>query len=127
MILVDTSSLVHLLRKKGDLQIKERVRQLFRAGDAAICEMVALELWMGVGSAEDAADVEEITQSMPFLPVSDEVWGHARVLAGCCRRNGTPVPATDILIAACAFVHGARIETADAHFEVLERFRGLRS
>lgn len=123
MTLVDTSSLVHLLRKKGDPIVKERVRRLFRTGDVAICEMVAVELWMGVGSPEDAEDVGELIEKIPFLPIDDHVWRRARTLAGSCRRSGMPMPASDVLIAACAFVHRAKIDTEDAHFEVLEGFR----
>ena len=48
MILLDTSSLVHFLRRKGDPEVKERVRGILRGGDAAICPMVEVELSMGV-------------------------------------------------------------------------------
>jgi predicted nucleic acid-binding protein len=123
MTLVDTSSLIHLLRKKGDPDVKERVRRLFRLGDVVICDMVAVELWMGVGSREDEANVRELTDVVPFLPIDSTVWRRARELAACCRRSGMPVPASDVLIAACAFVHRAKIDTEDAHFEILERFR----
>lgn len=33
------------------------------------------------------------------------------------------VPATDLLISACARHHGAELETADADFELLEGLR----
>ncbi len=48
MTLIATSSFVHFLCRKGDPIVKERVRSLLTSGDAAICELVAVELWMGV-------------------------------------------------------------------------------
>ncbi len=119
MILLDTSSLVHFLRKKGDPEVKERVRAILRGGDAAICPMVEVELAMGVGSARDGREVEELCGLLISLPVDRNVWEEAARLGRACRRNGTPVPASDLVIAACARVHDARIEAVDAHFRVL--------
>jgi predicted nucleic acid-binding protein len=119
MILLDTSSLVHFLRRKGDPAVKERVRGILRSGDAAICPMVAVELSMGVGSEKDRRDVEELCELLISLPIDESVWAEAMHLGRVCRRVGRPVPASDLVIAACARVHGARIEAADAHFEVI--------
>ena len=43
------------------------------------------------------------------------------------RRNGNPtVPATALLIAACARHHGAQLETSDTDFELLKNLRVAR-
>jgi len=121
MTLVDTSSLVHFLRRKGDALVKERVRRLLTADEAAICEIVAVELWMGVGSKEDARDVKELTALLPCLEINAAVWTLARQLAQRCREAGEPVPSSDLVIASCAFAHGASLESEDVHFATLRR------
>jgi predicted nucleic acid-binding protein len=63
--------------------------------------------------------VEELCELLISLPIDESVWAEAMHLGRVCRRVGRPVPASDLVIAACARVHGARIEATDAHFEVI--------
>lgn len=123
MTLIDTSSLVHFLRRKGDPVVKERVRALLRGGDAALCPMIRVELAMGVASPRDSKQVEALCAAMIELPITAEVWAEAERLGRGCRALGKPVPASDLLIAATAFVHGAAVEAEDGHFVLLENLR----
>ncbi|HEX5176715.1 MAG TPA: PIN domain-containing protein [Chthoniobacteraceae bacterium] len=123
MTLLDTSSLVHLLRRKGDPAVKERVNSILLRGDAAICDMVEVELWMGVATKEDEKDVVELSALLVSLPIDQAVWQRAKGLAAACRKAGTPVPASDSVIAACAFVHGTGLDYEDEHFRFLEKLR----
>ncbi len=123
MTLIDTSSLVHFLRQKGDPAIKARVKGILGRGDAVLCDLVVVELWMGVAGSQDERDVARMTRTLPCLPTNEDVWRLARALGSRCRQSGTPVPSSDLLIAACAFAHGAEIETADAHFGLLREAR----
>jgi len=123
MTLIDTSSLVHLFRRKGDPVVKDRVNALLLGGDTAICPMIEVELWMGVGSKTDERDVIELSALLLSLPINAAVWKRAKELAAGCRKAGTPVPAADSVIAACAFVHGASLDFEDEHFRLLERLR----
>lgn len=123
MTLLDTSSLVHLLRRKGDPAIRDRVQAILLRGDGAICDMVEVELWMGVASAEDEKDVSELAGLLVSLPIDQAVWERAKALAAACRKAGTPVPSPDCVIAACAFVHAVDLDYEDLHFGLLEGFR----
>lgn len=123
MILVDTSSWVPFLRKDGKLEIKARVVRILQEGSAVICPVVLAELWMGAGSPDDQAHVRQLEDVLPCLPMSDGVWERTYALARTCRARGTPVPASDLMIAACAFVHRASIEASDRHFLTLESYR----
>jgi predicted nucleic acid-binding protein len=123
MILVDTSSLVHFLRRKGEAQAKERVRAILRRGDAALCPMIRVELAMGVASDRDSKQVAALCDAMVDLPITDAVWTEAERLGRECRRLGKPVPASDLVIAAAAFVHGAAVEAEDEHFRLLDTLR----
>ena len=120
MKLVDTSSWVHQIRRRGDPSVRARVEELLKAGEAAWCPIVRLELWAGVGSASDRALLRDYQQRLPELDINSEVWQKACDLADRCRRAGKTAPPHDIAIAACAKYHGVEVEHDDFHFELLK-------
>ena len=117
--LVDSSSWVHCLRRRGDAVIAERVRRLLESGEAAWCPAVRLELWNGAGSETDRRILRDFEQTLPELPITDDVWPAACALAQRSRSAGQTAPAIDILIAACALHHRVQLEHADRHFDAL--------
>ena len=125
MILVDTSSLIHLLRQKGDLVIKKRISLLVANDLVATCPMVITELLMGASTQEDKNDVNALCSLLHYLEINDSVWKTAYQLASICRSKGTPVPGSDLIIAACAFFHNAQIESEDHHFKILKQYKTL--
>ena len=68
--------------------------------------------------------LREVERVIPELTITAEVWSAAYDLARRCRAAGVTVPATDLLIAACARHHGAQLEHADDDFEALARVLG---
>ena len=104
--------------EKGDPVVRVRVEELLRAGEAAWCDMVRLEIWAGVGNERERRAVREYEAVVPTLPIDASVWQAARDLASRARGAGKTVPASDILICACARLHGVAIEHADAHFDM---------
>ncbi len=58
-------------------------------------------------------------QTLPELPITEDVWAAACTLASRCRKAGRTAPAIDVLIAACARHHGVDVEHADSHFDFL--------
>ena len=119
MKLVDTSAWIHQMRSKGDPLVRARVEALLRAGDAAWCAMVRLEIWAGVGSEGERRALREYEAALPNLAIDDDVWQTAFDLASRARQAGKTIPSSDILIYACARHHGTEVEHADAHFEML--------
>lgn len=92
---------------------------LLMSGDAAWCPLIKLELWNGARGQHEQHVLREMERDLPELEVSQEVWTLAYEMARGARKLGKTVPATDILIAACARHHGVGLEHADSHFEVL--------
>ena len=125
MTLIDTSSWIHFLRRRGESNVKQRVRELLKDGSVVTCPVVLAELWMGAGSVKDRQDVQELQDVLPCLPMDQQTWELSYRLASVCCERGTPVPASDLLIAACAFFHGAMIDAEDKHFGTLETYRAL--
>lgn len=117
MTLVDTSSWVEALRVDGEEEVRERVRRLLLRGEAVLCHMVLLELWNGVRGAHEKRKLRKLEQGVPCLAMTDEVWQLARNLAIKCRDAGYTVPATDLLIVACARHHGSKLDHCDSHFD----------
>lgn len=95
------------------------MKDLLRAGEAAWCAPVRLELWMGVRNDQERRTLEIYEQAITDLPITASVWSHACALAERCRRRGRTVPAIDALIVACAQHHKVELLHADAHFEHL--------
>lgn len=119
MVLVDTSSWIHFLRPGGDAATRARVKALLEGGTARWCPLVRLELWNGAGGEREKKVLREFEKTLPELAITPEVWEEAYGLARRCRAAGVTVPATDLLIAACARHHGAGLEQADADFDQL--------
>ena len=123
MKLVDTSCWIEALRRSGDPDVRARLETLVRAGEAAWCALVRLELWAGVGNAKERRVLAEFEEVIPDLPVTDEVWRAACELAALARSRGRTIPATDLLVASCAWHHGAEVEHVDRHFIEIEKLR----
>ena len=124
MILIDTSSWIHFLRPDGDPKVRARVERSLRSGEACWCPLVQLELWNGAGGKRERRVLREFARVLPELSIDREVWTTAQRLSTGPRAREATVPATDILIAACASRHGAELECADSHFDHLNVNRG---
>ena len=120
MILIDTSSWIHLLRPDGDRAVRSRVETALRAGDACWCPIVQLELWNGARGGSEQRALRSFAAVLPDLPIDAMVWSAAYDLARRARARGVTAPAADIVIAACAHRHGAALESADKDFERLD-------
>lgn len=117
MVLVDTSSWIHFLRPEGDADVRRRVEALLESGTACWCPLVRLELWNGAGGDREKKVLRDFERNLPELAVTDEVWEEACEVARRCREAGVTVPASDLLIAACARHHDAGLEQADTDFD----------
>lgn len=119
MILVDSSSWIHFLRPNGDPVVRARVESALTAGEACWCPQVRLELWNGAAGDREKKILRDFEAVLPELVLDDEVWSVAYALARAARSAGVSVPASDILISACARRHGADLETSDSDFDLL--------
>ena len=119
MKLVDTSSWIEQLRRDGDPAVRERVEALLVTGDALWCPIVRLELWNGARGERERAVLKEMEKEVRTLEIGPPVWDKAAALARLARDQGITVPATDLLVAACAQHHGVSLEHCDSHFGLI--------
>lgn len=123
VVLVDSSLWVHQLRKSGDRAKRERVQALLQSGVAAWCPPVRLELWRGVTHDSERRALRQYESILPDLEVTGEVWNLAIRLADRGRAAGVTAPLADLLIFACASIHGADLAHDDFHFKQLADLR----
>jgi predicted nucleic acid-binding protein len=110
-----------MLRPNGDAAVRGRVTRALDAGEACWCPIVRLELWNGAGGDRDKKVLRDFERLLPELAIDPEVWDAAFDLARRARSAGVSVPATDILITACARYHRVELEHADSDFSRLDK------
>ena len=81
--------------------------------------MVRLELWNGAGGDREKKVLREFERLLPDMPLDARVWDISFDLARKARLAGVSVPATNVLIAACAQRHQVKLEHADADLRLL--------
>ena len=112
-----------MLRPSGDPNVRSRVETALANGQACWCPLVRLELWNGARGRRERTVLHHFEAVLPELPIDTEVWSAAFDLARRAGSQGVTVPATDLIIAACAGRHDATLETADSDFELLDAVR----
>ena len=120
-VLVDSSLWVHQLRKSGEPAKRDRVNALLESGAAAWCPPVRLELWRGVTNDAERKALRRYEVLLPDYAVTSEVWERAIRLADRGRASGITIPLADLLIFACAKIHGLDLAHDDGHFDELAK------
>ena len=120
-VLVDSSLWVHQLRKSGDPAKRDRVNALLTSGEAAWGPAVRLELWRGVTNDAERKTLRRYETLLPDYEISVEVWNRSIQLADRARASGVTVPLADLLIFACATIHGLEVAHDDSHFDELTK------
>jgi predicted nucleic acid-binding protein len=108
-----------MLRPNGDAKVRARVERALETGEACWCAMVRLELWNGAGGEREKKVLRDFERLLPDLVLSADVWNAAADLARRARGKAVTVPASDLLIAACARHYGAALDSADSDFDLL--------
>ena len=122
-VLVDTSAWIDALSKDGDREVRAAVHAVMAEGTAVLCDMVRAELWNGARGRAEQAMLRELDKELECVTTSPHVWEAAVELARACRRKGVTLPATDLLIAACADYHSLGLLHHDRHFDEIARAR----
>jgi predicted nucleic acid-binding protein len=99
--------------------VRARVERALQGGQACWCPIVRLELWNGAGGEREKKALRDFERLLPELGIDDDVWRGAYELARQARSGGMLIPATDLLIAACAKRHDADLEHSDSDFDQL--------
>jgi predicted nucleic acid-binding protein len=124
MVLVDSSIWIEAARRNGDLRVKVALEALLDESEAAWCGPVKLEV-LGGARKEERAAMEHFFAVIPYVPMREEAWNHAKQLAWRVRDTGLTVPWNDILIASIGLKLCCRIYAHDKHFDAMAPLIGL--
>jgi predicted nucleic acid-binding protein len=122
-VLIDTSAWIEAMREHGDEAYRDRVERILLEGRARFCDVVCLELWNGVRAGAERRWLQELEAVIETVPTDEAVWNEARELANACRESGLTLPATDLLVAACARIHTLDLLHRDRHFDQLAKLQ----
>lgn len=116
--LLDTNAVVALLRNKP-ARFRERYREAEQAGDyLAISSVVLFELWYGVAKSGRIQENTErlrilLSGDLDVLDFDDEDAQTAGRVRADLEKDGIPIGAYDLLIAAQALRRGLTVVTAN--------------
>jgi predicted nucleic acid-binding protein len=111
MILTDTSILIEWSRKPS-----VGVARILVSGRPAVCGITVAELYGGVRSEPERADVEVTLRLFGVVPIDDPVWELTGRISGAMARRGTKIKFQDAAIAATAIHLNLPLWTRDSHF-----------
>ncbi len=116
LILVDSSVWIDYYRPRGPKALQDRVREALTRDVILTTGIIVVEVVQGARTEDAYALLWEDFSGLRWLEPSPWAVGGAARLGFELQQHGTPVPATDLLIASIALEHGCRLWHRDAHF-----------
>lgn len=115
MVLPDTSVWIPYLRNARGAD-GDRLEELVRAGEIAICGPVLAELLGGANETQRTA-IGETVGDLPWAVLDHSSWQGVGALAHRLRQAGQTLPLTDLVIAVAAARSGYALWSLDRGFE----------
>ena len=120
MILVDSSCWIEFYRADGDAAIQAAVSEALEADQAATCDLVRVEILAFIKHQKEYDLVAGDFAALHHLATRDVDVRRAIAIGRRLRATGKTIPSTDLIIAATALGHGARLLHADRHYDLIE-------
>lgn len=117
MILIDSTIYINWFRTRTEPRLI--LEPWIRAGAAATCGIVRVEVVRGMIDVRQKAKVEAMFDTLHDVGTDEELWRNASELAWKLDRTGAVLPLSDIAIAACALSIDATVVTTDGHFTLV--------
>ena len=127
MILVDSSAWVEFYRSSGDPDVAGNVARAIE--EDAVCTNGIIQAEI-VPFAPDRKSFQQLTadfRAFHWIEIARKDFDQAADIGFDLRRRGITVPATDLIIAACAIRIGAKLYHLDSHFDQIAKHTGLKA
>ncbi|MBI4236344.1 MAG: PIN domain-containing protein [Chloroflexi bacterium] len=121
-MIADTSVWVQYLRAPNSPEGRE-VEALLARRELRTTGVVLAEIIQGARSEDERKDLAESLDALPYLALDKAGWMKVGDMSRTLRRQGRPVPLTDLAVAVVALEHDLALFTLDQHFR---RVPGLR-
>ncbi len=115
-ILIDSSVWIEYYRPRGPKALQDRVREALARDVVVTTGIIVVEVLQGARTEEAYGILWEDFSGLRWLEPSPQAVQDAARLGFELQRRGTPVPATDLLIASVALQHDSHVWHRDAHF-----------
>lgn len=127
LILIDSSVWIEYYRPRGPKALQEKVRGALGRDAVVTTGIIVVEVLQGARTEESYVVLWEDFAGLRWLePDPRAIEGAAR-LGFDLQRLGSPVPATDLLIASVALGHDSRLWHRDTHFSRIAAHASLRA
>lgn len=124
-VIVDTSAWIESFHPKGDIKLKERVKQLITEGGILLPGIIKAEILRGAKSKKEYESLDELLDGLTYLPVEDNFWGRLARFSFDLLREGIVVPLVDTYIALLTIENDALLLHCDQHFDLVARKTNL--
>jgi len=124
-VIIDTSAWIESFHPKGDIKLKERVKQLITEGAILLPGIIKAEILRGAKSKKEYESLDELLDGLTYLPVEENFWGRLARFSFDLLREGIVVPLVDTYIALLAIENGALLLHCDQHFDLVARKTNL--
>ncbi len=126
-ILIDSSVWIEYYRPRGPKTVQDKVREALARDAVVTTGIVVIEVLQGARTEEAYTMLWGDVTGLRWLEPSAEAIEVAARLGFDLQRLGSPVPATDLLIASMALQHGSRLWHRDAHFSRIAAHSSLQT
>jgi len=124
-LLLDTSLWIDFTRTRSPVALKQCIAPYVLDPAAHLAEPVRFEV-LRAARPQEARLLEAQFDTVPMLPTPADLWQQAINLGQACRQIGRTVLSLDLLIAAVALHHNAKLVSFDADFETIASVSALR-
>ena len=116
-VLLDTSAWIAFFSPIRHDALKSEVRAALDQERVFTCAVVRAELLVGARDRAGFKRLAELLQSLPQIPIDDDVWSRAAALGFAMRRMGRSISLSDLLIAEACRSRALELWHLDEHYE----------
>jgi predicted nucleic acid-binding protein len=125
--IIDTSAWIESFRPKGDISLRDLVKDLITKGQVLLPGVIKTELLRGTKNRKEYDRLNDLLKGLTYLPVPEEFWERLSAFSFGLFRKGVIVPLIDTYIALLCIENDASILHRDKHFELIARESPLRT
>ncbi|MFQ5743633.1 MAG: PIN domain-containing protein [Acidobacteriota bacterium] len=125
MIVVDSSAFIEYYRPSGEPVARAAVSDAIRSDLVVVNGIIQVELMAFAAREADHASLGADFQAFHWLELGRRDFDLAAEIGFGMRSKGITIPATDLIIAACAIHSGAILYHLDAHFDRIAQHTNL--
>lgn len=118
-VIIDTSAWIESFHPKGDIKLKERIKQLITEGSILLPGIIKTEILRGAKSKKEYESLDELLDGLTYLPVEENFWARLAKFSFDLLRAGIVVPLVDTYIALLAIENSTLLLHRDQHFDLI--------